>query len=361
MTREIGMWYNVGMRAKIVRSIFLVAIAAASLQLRAAPTAFAKGADLSWVTELESRGFRWNSTEGEEMECFALMKSIGFNAVRLRVWVDPQDGWNSGDDLANKARRAAKLKLPVMLDFHYSDSWADPGKQFKPASWAKLDRAALLKEIGEHTAKVLSEVKATGAEIAWVQVGNEVRPGLLWDANAELSGALYDVKSGGRTIAAANRANFAAFLNAGAKAVRRSCPRAKIIVHCDHGDKWGDLAGVLDAAKKVDYDIFGVSLYPKEDWGAAVKACAANLERVKREYGKSTMVCEFGMPTHPFDPARDATSALLSAMRRTKGCSGVFYWEPESFPEAHDYKLGACTAKGMTVTPSPALAPFAAK
>ena len=186
-------------------------MAAAALQLHASPPAFAKGADLSWVTELESRGYRWSSTAGEEMECFALMKSIGFNAVRLRVWVDPQDGWNSGDDLAKKARRAAKLKLPVMLDFHYSDSWADPGKQIKPARWAKLDRAALLKVIGEHTAKVLKKVKATGAEIAWVQVGNEVRPGLLWDANAELSGALREIKSEGRTIAAANRANFGRF------------------------------------------------------------------------------------------------------------------------------------------------------
>ena len=118
-------------------------------------------------------------------------------------------------------------------------------------------------------------------------------------ATAGRSACFCDIKSGGRTVAAANRANFAAFLNAGASAVRKNCPRAKIIVHCDHGDNWSDLAGVLDAAKKVDYDIFGVSLYPKEDWGAAVKACAANLERVKREYGKATMVCEFGMPTHP--------------------------------------------------------------
>ena len=124
------------------------------------------------------------------------MKSLGFNAVRLRVWVDTKDGWNAGADLAEKARRAAALRLPVMLDFHYSDSWADPGKQFKPARWAGLDRPALLKAIGEHTTKVLKEVKATGAEIAWVQVGNEIRPGLLWDAKAETSGALHDVRTG---------------------------------------------------------------------------------------------------------------------------------------------------------------------
>ena len=166
------------------------------------------------------------------------------------------------------------------------------------------------------------------------------------------------MRTGGRTVAAANAANFADFLNAGASAVRKCCPRAKVIVHCDHGEKWGDLAGVLNAAKKVDYDIFGVSLYPPQDWGAAIRACAENLARVKREYGKMTMVCEFGMPTHPFDPARDAASELLKAMRRTKGCRGVFYWEPESFPEAHGYKLGASTCEGKLATPTPALAPF---
>lgn len=324
----------------------------------AANGSFAKGADLSWVTELEARGFAWRTASGAQKECFALMKSLGFNAVRLRVWVDPKDGWNGTADLVGKARRAAKLKLPVMLDFHYSDTWADPGKQYKPARWAALDRPALLKAIGEYTKNVIKAVKAAGAEIAWVQIGNEVRPGLLWDADSSRSGALHDIHVDGKLVAAKNPENFAAFLNAGAAAVRKTAPRAKIIVHCDHGDRWNDLAGVLDASKTVDYDIFGVSLYPPQDCVAAIKACAENLARVKREYGKDTMVCEFGMPTHPFEPARKATAALLAAMRKTKACRGVFYWEPEAFPEAHGYKMGASTLEGKVATPTPALAPF---
>lgn len=168
---------------------------------------------MSWVTELEARGYSWRTAAGLPKDCFALMKALGFNAVRLRVWVDPKDGWNSGDDLAAKARRAAKLRLPVMLDFHYSDTWADPGKQIKPAC-------------------------------------------------------------------------------------------------------------------------------------------------VKREYRKDTMVCEFGMPTHPFDPARAATAALLAALRKTAACRGVFYWEPESFPTPGGYTMGACTLDGKVAVPTPALAPF---
>ena len=341
---------------KKIRALLAAALLAHGAS--AAPPAFAKGADVSWVTELEARGYSWRTAAGLPKDCFALMKALGFNAVRLRVWVDPKDGWNSGDDLAAKARRAAKLSLPVMLDFHYSDTWADPGKQIKPARWAALDRTALIAALTDHTARVLKAVKATGAEIAWVQIGNEVRPGFLWDADPARSGALSDRTEGGRPVAAKNARNFAAFLNAGAAAVRRTCPRAKIIVHCDHGDRWDDLVGVLEAAQGVDYDLFGVSLYPPRDWGPSIAACADNLARVKREYRKDTMVCEFGMPTHPFDPARAATAALLAALRKTAACRGVFYWEPESFPAPGGYTMGACTLDGKVAVPTPALAPF---
>ncbi|MCR5413153.1 MAG: arabinogalactan endo-1,4-beta-galactosidase [Kiritimatiellae bacterium] len=343
---------------KLSSLLTAAAIAYASLHCAAAPD-FAKGADLSWTTELESRGYRWRNAAGVEMECFALMKSIGFNAVRLRVWVEPDGGRNSGGDLLEKARRAAKLQLPVMIDFHYSGTWADPGKQFKPDAWRELGRDALAKAVGMHTESTLEAVKSTGADIAWVQIGNETRPGLLWDADASKSGALRDVDRDGRRLAAKNAENFALFLNAGAGAVRKACANAKIIVHCDHGHKWGDLEGMLEAARGVDYDIFGVSLYPAGDWRAQIRDCAANLERIREECGKDTMVCEFGMPTHPLDAAHDATEALLRTMRRTHGCRGVFYWEPEAFPQL-GYKMGASTLDGKTATPSPALAPFAA-
>ncbi len=327
-----------------------------SLQCAGAP-AFAKGADLSWATGLEKRGYTWKNADGKPMEIFALMKSLGFNSVRLRVWVNPKDGSCTGEDLLEKARRAARLRMNVMVDFHYSDSWADPGKQFKPAAWKNMDRDSLAKAVYSHTAETLKAVKSTGAVISWVQVGNEIRPGLLWDVDGTKSGALRSVEKDGKLLAAENRENFALFLNAGAKAVRKVCPLAKVVVHSDHGERWGDIHGVLEAAKSVDYDIFGVSVYPKEDWGAAIASLAANLERVKAEYGKNTMVCEFGMPTYPFDPARDATRAILKALRRVKGCKGLFWWEPEAFPETH-YDKGAMVLDGKSASPAPALLEF---
>ena len=97
---------------------------------------FAKGADISWVTQMEADGQKFYNASGKEMECTALMKELGFNAVRLRVWVDPDGGWCGKDDVLEKARRAQALGMRIMIDFHYSDSWADPSKQVTPSAWA---------------------------------------------------------------------------------------------------------------------------------------------------------------------------------------------------------------------------------
>ena len=101
---------------------------------------FAKGADISWVTELEAGGHRFYNADGEVRECTALMKELGLNAIRLRVWVDPKahDNWCNTSDMVAKAKRAKDLGMDVMVDFHYSDWWADPGQQHKPASWKGL-------------------------------------------------------------------------------------------------------------------------------------------------------------------------------------------------------------------------------
>ena len=98
------------------------------------PINFAKGADISWVTEMESAGKKFYTSSGAETESFALMKALGLNTIRLRVWVNPSPGWNNVADVVAKAVRAKNLGVRLMIDFHYSDSWADPGKQTKPAA-----------------------------------------------------------------------------------------------------------------------------------------------------------------------------------------------------------------------------------
>ena len=105
-----------------------------------------KGADIGWATEYESRGLKFYNREGEERECTALMKELGLDAVRFRVWVDPSrhGGWNSKEDLLVKAKRANDLGMAVMVDFHYSDFWADPKKQNIPEAWSGKSRFSSL-------------------------------------------------------------------------------------------------------------------------------------------------------------------------------------------------------------------------
>ena len=141
---------------------------------------FAKGADISWVTEMENKGYGFYSSAGVPTECTALMKDLGCNAIRLRVWVDPYKGWSGKADVLALAAQAKEAALALMIDFHYSDFFADPGRQETPKAWEGLSLDALKQKVAEHTKDVLSALKAQGVTPKWVQVGNETTHGFLW-------------------------------------------------------------------------------------------------------------------------------------------------------------------------------------
>ena len=125
-------------------------------------TGFARGADVSWLTQMESEGrkFYTPGEERKEMECMELLRDYcGVNSIRLRVWVNPKDGWNNVDDVVLKARRAEKLGLRTMIDFHFSDTWADPGHQEMPDAWKSLSFAELKSALAAHVAETLTAVK----------------------------------------------------------------------------------------------------------------------------------------------------------------------------------------------------------
>src|SRR5206468_7849700 len=135
---------------------------------------------------------------------FQLMKDIGMNSIRLRVWVNPSDGWCNTSDVVFKAISANSLGMKLMIDFHYSDSWADPGKQNKPDAWSSTDITVLHDSVYKHTVAVLNALKAAGVTPAWVQVGNETNDGMLWPEGK----------------ASTSMANFASLVNAGYDAVK---------------------------------------------------------------------------------------------------------------------------------------------
>src|SRR5207342_823163 len=123
---------------------------------------FVKGADISWLTEMEAAGRKFYNNAGVEKECMQLLKDLGMNAIRLRVWVDPVSGWNNTADVLAKAIRAKNLGMKIMIDFHFSDTWADPGHQTKPAAWANQDLTALKQSLANHTTSVLNTLKTNG-------------------------------------------------------------------------------------------------------------------------------------------------------------------------------------------------------
>src|SRR6478672_135186 len=110
-----------------------------------------KGADVSWITEMEAAGRNFYNSTGTQQDVLQILKGLGMNTIRLRVWVNPANGWNNTADVVAKAIRVKNLGLRLMIDFHYSDTWADPGHQAKPAAWSSQDPATLKISVANHT------------------------------------------------------------------------------------------------------------------------------------------------------------------------------------------------------------------
>lgn len=338
---------------------------------------FALGADIGWCTEYEAKGYNFYNSQGQKRECTALMKELGLDAIRIRVWVDPSlhGNWCNLADVLEKAKRAKAHNMDVMIDFHYSDWWADPGQQHKPVSWKGFELPDLKEAVRQHTCEVLNALKQVNVEPKWVQVGNEIRPGLLWDEDARLSGASYDVRycdvkgSDNSSIEVqypANWSNLTSFINIGYEAVKSVFPESVVIVHLDNGWDAGLFNWFFDELKKHGgkWDMIGMSVYPfwtqleKPDYSAdkILLDCIQNINALSSKYGCDVMVVEIGMECAD-DQGNLADNSVLQTSRlllsrflklcrtQTQGrCKGVFYWEPECRPS--QYRLGAFTEDG---------------
>ena len=316
-----------------------------------AKPAFAKGADIGWYTEMEKKGYKFYTASGTEMDCPALMKSLGFNSLRFRVWVNPEDVWNGKEDVLKKCLRAKELGMKIMIDFHYSDTWADPGKQYVPKAWESYELDAMAKAVAEHTSDVLNTLKDNGVDVTWVQVGNEVTNGMLWE-KGRVKG---DSASG-----------FAKLFKAGADKVKSIYPKASVILHIDNAWNMDTLQWFysLMANTGVKYDMIGLSLYPSywndetnafEPWEEKVNQAIANIPQLIKTYNRDVMLVEFGMPAAEPQKGKEALETLWNGLKDVKRFKGIFYWEPESEPARNGYALGAFNDGKPTI----ALSPFA--
>ncbi len=300
------------------------------------------GADISGTTALETRGQQLRNAKGEPRENTALMRELGLNAVRLRVWVNPKGGFSGKDDVVRMALRAKDWGMALMIDFHYSDWWADPGKQNIPAAWKDMTYPEMCRALADHTREVLTAIQQAGVDVKWVQVGNETTNGFLWPM-----GRAQD-----------NMRQYAGLTDAGYQAVKDVYPQAQVIIHLDGGCDPKRYDFIFDGLKKyrARYDMIGLSVYPYWDikahltatWQETVEKFTANINRMWKKYRKPMMVVEAGVEAKKPVEGKQILSAIIRASKNdTQGhCQGVFYWAPEL---EGAYPLGAFEGGKPTV------------
>jgi arabinogalactan endo-1,4-beta-galactosidase len=311
--------------------------------------AFAKGADVGWLPQMEASGYKFYDANGSQKDCLQLLKDRGMNTIRLRVWVNPSKDKASGHcstaETVAMAIRAQNMGMRIMIDFHYSDSWADPSKQTKPLEWQNHTFSELLNDVYFHTTDVLKALKDVGITPEWVQVGNEIPGGMLWpDGSTDNFGQL------------------AQLLNKGYEATKSIDPKIKVIVHLDEGNNSKKFRWFFDNAKanNVKYDVIGLSYYPywiKSDYKSTIADLANNLNDMAARYNKEVMIVEVGGDYTLEQNTHDMLVAVIKAVKavpNNKGL-GVIYWEPEGEKSWSGYQLSAWKSDGK---PSMALDAF---
>ncbi|MEO3810499.1 arabinogalactan endo-1,4-beta-galactosidase [Sphaerisporangium sp. B11E5] len=294
-----------------------------------------RGADVSSLPKSEAFGGSWYDAWGNRRDALTILRDSGVNMIRLKVWVNPADGYNNKSRVLTMARRVKALGMGLLVDFHYSDAWADPGKQYKPAAWTSYSFTRLRQAVYDHTYDVLNGLRSQGTAADMVQVGNEISGGMLWED--------------GRS---SNWANLSQLLISGTSAVRNVFPSAKIILHLPDGGDNGLYRWWFDNAtsRGVPFDVIGFSYYPV--WHGTLAAFRTNINDITARYRKPALVVETAYPftagnddfltnvvggNEPF-PGYPATPTgqtnllravkdVVAAVPNGRGL-GVIWWEP---------------------------------
>ena len=270
------------------------------------------GADISFLPQLEDRGMKF-SDNGAQKDAIEIMKDHGFNYIRLRIFNEParDSGYSPGKgfcDLEHTKQMAKRIKaagMKFLLDFHYSDTWADPGKQFKPAAWKNLSFEELKKALYDYTRTVMQELKNQGTTPDMVQVGNEINHGLVWP-----EGNVSNVDSMSQLVAA------------GIAAVKSVDPNVVIMLHIALGGQNDESVFFIDQmiARNIHFDVIGLSYYPK--WHGTLDDLRDNMNDLIRRYNKDIIVVEYSA-------RKQEVNKLAFELPGGKG-KGTCIWEPLS-------------------------------
>ena len=243
------------------------------------------GGDVSEIPEELAHGVQYCNQEGHPEDPFLLMKQAGWTAVRFRVWVHPKNGWCGEKQTLAVAKKAYDDGLHVLIDFHYSNWWADPAKQYTPRQWAPLSFSKLVNKVHDYTYSFIDAMVKEGAPPQGVQIGNEVTNGMLWP-DGRLDGSRGQWKRFGQLV------------EAGLSAVREVKSPSKIYT-CIHIDRGGDPKGAqafVDhlRAQGVRWDALGLSYYPW--WHGPLSALDTNLHQLSHRFHFKIYVAETAYP-----------------------------------------------------------------
>jgi arabinogalactan endo-1,4-beta-galactosidase len=304
------------------------------------------GGDISLLPSYEKNGAIYRDIKGQRIKPLTFFRQQGWNAMRVRLFVDPRNasaehqGEGVCQDLpyvVNLCRRIKAAQYKLMLDIHYSDTWADPAKQFTPLAWKNADTTALTDTVYRYTKRTLETLKKMGVTPDMIQVGNEISFGMLWPI-----GKISPDKEN-------NWDTFTNLLKSGIRACRELCPQAKIIIHTERAGEWNLTKSYYQQlnSRHVDYDIIGLSYYPM--WHKSVPVLAQTLDSLATVFPqKEVMIVETAFyyshdndiwskdkkefaDLYPISPEgqRRFTAQLVSELRNHSNVTGLFWWFPE--------------------------------
>ncbi len=268
------------------------------------------GADISFLPQLEAQGKKFYD-KGIQKDAIQILKDHGFNYIRLRIFNDPaaDSGYSPGQgfcDLEHTKQMAKRIKaadLKFLLDFHYSDTWADPGKQYKPEAWKNLNFTELTLALHDFTKQVITELKQQGTVPEMVQIGNEINHGILWSSG---SNEHFD--------------SLAVLVKAGISAVKEVGSSIKIMIHIALGGQNEESKTFIDnmLARNVQFDIIGESYYPK--WHGTIDDLKDNLTDLAARYKQGIIVAEYS------EHKKEVNDIAFNLANQK--INGTFIWEP---------------------------------
>ena len=257
------------------------------------------GIDVSTYLEQQRLTRQKYYLDGKETDPFQLFRDNGVTILRTRIWNDPYDkdgnpylgGTNNVDSFIELAKKLEKYGFEHMVDFHYSDFWADPSKQYLPKAWEKLSYEELVQAVYNFTKESLLKIKANGIDVKLVQIGNEITHGLLWPYGQLMWGEERNTSFD----------RYAELLKAGIKAAKEVYPEIKTVLHLEESFNQTLYRDILSnlIARGAKFDILGTSYYPF--WHHGFDEYFANIDMVQREFGMQVMNVELGFPFTTID------------------------------------------------------------